>query len=71
MTREGKRCGTGTTGQNRTCVSSKERSTCLSAQLTFAYVPARVLDGGVPVDVGQQTQAEAVLVVGGVGEAVH
>ena len=32
---------------------------------------ARVLDGGVAVDVGQQAQAETVLVVGRVGEAVH
>lgn len=38
---------------------------------TFAYVPACVFDGGVAVDVGQQAEAEAVLVVGRVGEAVH
>lgn len=37
----------------------------------FANVPARVLDGGVAVDVGQQAEAEAVAVVGGVGEAVN
>lgn len=37
----------------------------------FADVPAGVLDGGVAVDVGEQAQAEAVLVVGGVSEAVH
>lgn len=34
-------------------------------------MPARVLDGGVAVDVGQEAQAEAVLVVTRVGEAVH
>lgn len=34
-------------------------------------MPARVLDGGVAVDVGQQAQAEAVAIVGRVGEAVH
>ena len=34
-------------------------------------MPACVLDGGVSVDVGEQAQAEAVLVVGGVCEAVH
>lgn len=38
---------------------------------TFADVPACVLDGGIAIDVGQQAEAEAVLVVGGVGEAVH
>lgn len=38
---------------------------------TFAYVSAGVLDGGVAVDVGQQTQAEAVLVVRRVCETVH
>lgn len=38
---------------------------------TFAYVPARVLDGRVSVDVGKQAEAEAVLVVGRVSEAVH
>lgn len=38
---------------------------------TFAYVPARVLYRGVAVDVGEQAEAEAVLVVGGIGEAVH
>lgn len=42
-----------------------------SVQLTFAYVPARVLDGGVAVDVGQQAEAESILVVGWVCEAVH
>ena len=40
-------------------------------QVTFADVPPRVLDGGVAVDVGQQAQTEAVLVVGRVGESVH
>ena len=40
-------------------------------QPTFAYVPACVFDGGVAVDVGQQAEAEAVLVVGRVCEAVH
>lgn len=34
-------------------------------------MPAGVLDGGVTVDVGEQAQAEAVLVVGRVGEAIH
>lgn len=43
----------------------------LSTLPTFAYVPACVLDGGVAVDVGQQAEAEAVLVVGWVREAVH
>lgn len=38
---------------------------------TFADVPAGVLDGGIAVDVGQQAQAEAVAIVGWVGEAVH
>lgn len=38
---------------------------------TFPDVPARVLDGGVAVHVGQQAQAEAVTIVGRVGEAVH
>lgn len=42
-----------------------------SMQPTFAYVPARVLDGGVAVDVGKQPKAEPVLVVGGVCEAIH
>lgn len=40
-------------------------------KLTFANVSPRVLDGGVAVDVGEQPQAEPVLVVGGVGEAIH
>lgn len=40
-------------------------------ELTFANVPPGVLDGGVAVDVGEQPQAEPVLVVGGVGEAIH
>lgn len=40
-------------------------------QPTFAYVPARVLDGWVAVDVGKQAEAEAVLVVGRVCEAVN
>lgn len=40
-------------------------------KLTFANVPPRVLNGGVAVDVGEQPQAEPVLVVGGVGEAIH
>lgn len=40
-------------------------------QPTFAYVPACVFDGGVAVDIGQQAEAEAVLVVGRVCEAVH
>lgn len=43
----------------------------MSTQPTFAYVPARVLDGGVAVDVGKQSEAEPVLVVGGVREAIH
>lgn len=34
-------------------------------------MPAGVLDGGVAVHVGQEPEAEAVLVVGRVGEAVH
>lgn len=38
---------------------------------TFADVSAGVLDCRVAVDVGQQAEAEAVLVVGRVGEAVH
>ena len=38
---------------------------------TFADVPPGVLDGGVAVDIGEQAQAEAVAVVGGVCEAVH
>lgn len=41
------------------------------SQPTFAYVPARVFDGGVAVDVGQQAEAETVFVVGRVREAVH
>jgi len=48
-------------GGDKTCPPSR----------TFADVPARVLDGGVAVDVGQQAEAEAVLVVRRVGEAVH
>lgn len=40
-------------------------------QHTFAYVSACVFDGGVAVDVGQQAEAEAVLIVGWVCEAVH
>ena len=39
--------------------------------LTFADVFAGALDGGVPVDVGELSQAEAVRLVVGVGEAVH
>lgn len=38
--------------------------------LTFPNVPPGVLDGGVAVDVGEQTEAEAVAVVGGICEAV-
>lgn len=38
---------------------------------TFANVPAGVLNCGVAVDVGQQSEAEAVLVVGRVSEAIH
>lgn len=40
-------------------------------QPTFAYVPPCVFNGGIAVDVGQQAEAEAVLVVGRVREAVH
>lgn len=42
-----------------------------AAQPTFADVPACVLYGGVAIDVGQQAEAEAVFVVGGVREAIH
>lgn len=42
-----------------------------SPKPTFAYVPARVFDGGVAVDIRQQAEAEAVFVVGWVCEAVH
>lgn len=38
---------------------------------TFPNVASGVLNGGVAVYIGQQTQAEAVAVVGGVGKAVH
>ena len=40
-------------------------------QPTFAYVSACVLYSGIAVDVGKQAQAEAVLVVGRVREAVY
>lgn len=40
-------------------------------RLAFSDMPPGVFDGGVPVDVGKQAQAEAVLVVGWVSEAVH
>lgn len=39
--------------------------------LTFAYVPASVLDGGVAVDIGKQTETESVLVIGRVCKAVN
>lgn len=38
--------------------------------LTFANVPSGVFDRGIPVDIGEQPQAEAVGVVGRVCEAV-
>lgn len=41
-----------------------------SPYCTFADVPPGVLDGGVAVDVGEQAEAEAVAVVGGIREAV-
>lgn len=34
-------------------------------------MPPRVLNGGIAVDVGEQPQAEPVLVVWGVSEAIH
>ena len=46
-------------------------SQAVDGHATFADVPPGVLDGGVAVDVGQKAEAEAVAVVGGVGEAVH
>lgn len=44
---------------------------CVNSKPTFADVPARVLDGGVAIDVGQQAETEAIFVVGGVREAVY
>lgn len=38
---------------------------------TFSNMAPGVLNGGVAVYIGQQTQAKAVAVVGGVGKAVH
>lgn len=38
---------------------------------TFANVAAGVFNGGVAIDVGEQAQAEAVLVVGWVGESIN
>ena len=34
-------------------------------------MPPRVFDGGIPVNVGEQPEAEAVLVVGRIGETIH
>lgn len=39
--------------------------------LTFAYVPACVLNGGVAVDIGKQTETESVLVIGWVRKAIY
>jgi len=38
---------------------------------TFANVAAGVFNGGVAIDVREQAQAEAVLVVGWVGESIN
>lgn len=38
---------------------------------TFADVSAGVLDRGVAVDIGQQSEAEPVFIVGRISEAVH
>lgn len=46
-------------------------STYIVKMDSFSNVASGVLDGGVAVDIGQQTQAEAIAVVGGVGEAIH
>lgn len=40
-------------------------------KLTFSNMPPGVFNGGVPVNVGEQPEAEAVLIVGGIGETVH
>ena len=39
--------------------------------LTFPDVPPGVFDGGIPVNIGEQPEAEAVLVVGRIGETIH
>lgn len=41
------------------------------ARLTFPDVSPGVLNGGVPVNVGEQPKAEAVLIVGRIGETVN
>ena len=40
-------------------------------QHTFTYVSPCVLDGWIPVHVGQESQTEPVCLVGGVGESVY
>lgn len=42
-----------------------------ASHLTFANVSTSVLNSGVSVDVGEESQAESVGIVGGVCEAVH
>lgn len=51
--------------------SCKSELPVKASLLTFANVPTCVFDGGVAVDVGQQAEAKAVLVVGWVCEAIH
>lgn len=43
----------------------------LQRRLTFPDVPPRVFDGGISVNIGEQPEAEAVLVVGRIGETIH
>lgn len=40
-------------------------------KLTFSNMPPGVFNGGVPVNVGEQPEAEAVLIVGRIGETIH
>lgn len=51
--------------------SSDEHAQGGKARLTFPNVSPGVLNSGVPVNVGEQPKAEAVLIVGRIGETVN
>lgn len=60
---------TGMTAASRR--SSDEQAQGGKAKLTFPNVSPGVLNSGVPVHVGEQPKAEAVLIVGRIGETVN
>ena len=40
-------------------------------KLTFSNVPPSVFNSGIPINIGEQPEAETVLIVGRIGETVH